>query len=75
MLRANFSTFLYATFNKRIFCYKYPELPIYGSKNLTLASWNLHTGKSLSNALIFASTNPQYDNRLFIIHFLILEYL
>ena len=23
------------------------------------------TGKSLSEALIFASTNPQYDNRLF----------
>ena len=30
--------------------------------------WNtvLGTGKSLSEALIFASTNPQYDNRLFI---------
>jgi hypothetical protein len=26
----------------------------------------LVTGKSLSEALIFASTNPQYDNRLFI---------
>ena len=25
-----------------------------------------HTGKSLSEALIFASTNPQYDNRSFI---------
>ena len=25
-----------------------------------------YTGKSLSEALIFASTNPQYDNRLFI---------
>ena len=24
------------------------------------------TGKSLSEALIFASTNPQYENRLFI---------
>ena len=24
------------------------------------------TGKSMSEALIFASTNPQYDNRLFI---------
>ena len=24
------------------------------------------TGKSLSEALIYASTNPQYDNRLFI---------
>ena len=27
---------------------------------------NLVTGKSLSEALIFASTNPEYDNRLFI---------
>ena len=27
--------------------------------------YNDHTGKSLSEALIFASTNPQYDNRLF----------
>ena len=26
------------------------------------------TGKSLSEALIFASTNPQYDDRLFIVH-------
>ena len=26
----------------------------------------MYTGKSLSEALIFASTNPQYDNRLFI---------
>ena len=44
MLRANFSTFLNATFNTRIIfsVAKYPELPIYGSKNLTLASWNLH---------------------------------
>ena len=25
------------------------------------------TGKSLSEALIFASTNPQYDDRLFIV--------
>ena len=28
----------------------------------------VNTGKSLSEALIFASTNPQYDNRLFIVH-------
>ena len=27
---------------------------------------NMATGKSLSEALIFASTNPQYDDRLFI---------
>ena len=27
---------------------------------------NFHKGKSLSEALIFASTNPQYDDRLFI---------
>ena len=26
----------------------------------------MSTGKSLSEALIFASTNPQYDDRLFI---------
>ena len=26
------------------------------------------TGKSLSAALIFASTNPQYDNKLSIVH-------
>ena len=26
----------------------------------------LRSGKSLSEALIFASTNPQYDDRLFI---------
>ena len=25
-----------------------------------------HTGKSLSEALFFASTNPEYDDRLFI---------
>ena len=31
-------------------------------------AFNGHTGKSLSEALIFASTNPQYDNRLFIVH-------
>ena len=28
--------------------------------------WTNLTGKSLSEALIFASTNPQYDDRLFI---------
>jgi hypothetical protein len=28
-------------------------------------SKNRSTGKSLSEALIFASTNPQYDDRLF----------
>ena len=31
-----------------------------------LQSHEGHTGKSLSEALIFASTNPQYDDRLFI---------
>ena len=29
-------------------------------------SERIDTGKSLSEALIFASTKPQYDNRLFI---------
>ena len=32
----------------------------------TLRVWNKRRGKSLSEALIFASTNPQYDNRCFI---------
>jgi hypothetical protein len=34
-------------------------------------NWNVcvfDTGKSLSEALIFASANPQYDDRLFIVH-------
>ena len=32
--------------------------------------WKMHlgTGKSLSEALIFASNDPQYDDRLFIVH-------
>ena len=30
--------------------------------------FNIDTGKSLSEALIFASPNPQYDDRLFIVH-------
>ena len=29
---------------------------------------SFYTGKSMSEALIFASTKPQYDNRLFIAH-------
>ena len=29
-------------------------------------SEQLHTGKSLSEALIFSSSNPRYDDRLFI---------
>ena len=33
-------------------------------KNIELF-WQKSTGKSLSEALIFASINPQYDNRLF----------
>jgi hypothetical protein len=31
-----------------------------------LDSIHLHTGRSLSEALVFASTNPQYDDRFFI---------
>ena len=31
-----------------------------------LINFGFNTGKSMSEALIFASTNPQYDNRLFI---------
>ena len=30
--------------------------------------WQRFTGKSLSEALIFASTNPQYDEKLFSVH-------
>ena len=35
-------------------------------ENIIGTGLRVHTGKSLSEALIFASTNPQYDNRLFI---------
>ena len=28
--------------------------------------WEIFTGKSFSEALVLASTNPQYDKRLFI---------
>ncbi len=30
-----------------------------------LITYSTHTGKSLSDNLILASTNPQYDDRLF----------
>ena len=38
------------------------------SQNLfqNMAFSRIHTGKFLSEALIFASNNPQYDDRLFI---------
>ena len=36
------------------------------SKHLIFLVFVFITGKSMSEALIFASTNPQYDNRLFI---------
>ena len=40
------------------------------NKNFTLFGWyqdiSRYTGKSLSEALILESTNPQYDKRLFI---------
>ena len=53
---------------------EYPEIPQF--KNVHEKSYaelknqikSLDTGKSLSEALIFASTNPQYDDRLFIFH-------
>ena len=35
-------------------------------KVLLISEYLLGTCKSLSEALIFASTNPQYDDRLFI---------
>ena len=40
----------------------------WGSDLIDVQVLVLHEGKSLSEALIFASTNPQYDNRLFIVH-------
>ena len=33
---------------------------------IVFANWLFSTGKSFSEALILASTNPQYDERLFI---------
>ena len=39
---------------------------IYYYLEITCKKVLLDTGKSLSEALIFASINPQYDNRLFI---------
>ena len=42
-----------------------PKVPITGRSSAKKKS-DKHTGKSLSEALIFASTNPQYDNILFI---------
>jgi hypothetical protein len=41
---------------------------IFEKRNLTLLQWKIAiiTGKSLSEALVFASTNPQYDDRLII---------
>ena len=47
----------------------------WGQRRLEVASFSnfyvcvlnrISTGKSLSEALIFPSTNPQYDNKLFI---------
>ena len=42
----------------------------HGQKNLKYSQLRgiffFHTSKSLSEALILTSTNPQYDNRLFI---------
>ena len=37
-------------------------------RKLKLVKEERCTGKSLSEALIFASTNQQYDDRLFIVH-------
>ena len=49
--------------SKRTYSSSNPIVFIDGVRTPFLASL---TGKSLSEALIFASTNPQYDNRLFI---------
>ena len=41
------------------------KMTIIKAKNIRLP---VFTGKSLSEALIFASPNPQYDDRLFIVY-------
>ena len=38
---------------------------MYDDKPLCMQLTNVTTGKSFSEALILASTNPQYDKRLF----------
>ena len=40
---------------------------MYGSRDQKLKYINISTGKSLSEAHILRSTNPQYDKRLFIV--------
>ena len=54
---------------KRLFTF-FPEsqmeLLIFFTLTFIVHAMYVRTGKSLSEALIFASTNPQYDNRLFI---------
>ena len=39
---------------------------VYGSRTVPIELGKRYTGKSFLEALIFASTNPQYDDRLFI---------
>ena len=52
----------------RILCSICSGPPITLVDQLLVSRWRAGTGKSLSEALIFASTNPQYDNKLFIVH-------
>ena len=51
----------YVDFLKKILLFRSPRK----SKLNNMTDVNRRTGKSLSGALIFASTNPQYDDRLF----------
>ena len=44
----------------------YQKKPAQLPKNCTFTKNRTFTGKSFSEALILASTNPQYDKRLFI---------
>ena len=45
-----------------------PSKEVDDAQNRVSLSNAIYTGKFLSEALIFASTNPQYDDRLFIVH-------
>ena len=60
----------YVLFSYALFLFNSNRLSFFDPENsLELEAWLLSsTGKSMSEALIFASTNPQYDNRLFIVH-------
>jgi hypothetical protein len=59
---------LHHTFLKCEKTFNYNKVKVYEAKTATQSIYlsKTYTGKSLSEALIFASINPQYDDRLFI---------